>query len=445
MMNSQGLKRKVAFYKRSIIDWQVFEKHVANVRQRCLADQLDNANCRKVLNLCEDHYHFMVCFTASLLEGLTTVMPSNRSQGEIERLLNVQEGMRSVDDSDIENVIQQNLNASVNAEHIDLNTIPKSFVAAEIYSSGSTGAPTVNPKTWQQLVIGAKQVFLRFSLDKHVSVSIIATVPPQHMFGFEMAIIMPLVCGAIIYHKQPFYPLDVQQAMCEMPSPRVLVTTPIQLKACNTINEAWPEIEFVLSATSPMPENVAKNAEAIMNTAVNEIYGCSEVGAIATRQMTVNTDWEVLPAYSLKVDTEAVVLMLSTQNLPIVLPDTLKMTAERFFRLQGRNIDLIKIGGKRGSLTDITQQIKSLKGVDDAVVFLPGEEIDQRLRLAALVVAPGMTEKKIREGLKKNIDPVFLPRPVCIVDSLPYNTMGKLPRNKILHTYADAIKDRTQC
>ena len=445
MIDRKTDKRFVAFYKGSMIDWQLFERHVTIVRHSCLNDQLNGEACTKVLNLCEDHYHFMVLFIANMLECLTTVMPSNRSQGEIERLLKTNEGMLSVSDTDIDTAIQLNPNETYQAKSINLSTIPKSLVAAELYSSGSTGTPVVNPKTWQQLVIGAEQVFARFSLDKHESVNIIATVPPQHMFGFEMSIVMPLVCGAAIYHKQPFYPLDIQQAMREVSSPRVMVTTPIQLKACKTIKEKWPEIEFILSATAPMPKDVANNAEVILNTVVNEIYGCSEVGAIATRRMTVNTDWEILPVYSLSVSTEGAVLTIPTSDNPITLPDTLELLSEHSFRLQGRNADLIKIGGKRGSLIDVTQQIIKLEGVDDAVVFLPEEDSIQRQRLVALVVAPGMAEAHIREELKRNIDPVFLPRPICMVSALPRNSMGKLPLKSVLSAYAELLKDRKTC
>jgi acyl-coenzyme A synthetase/AMP-(fatty) acid ligase len=52
---------------------------------------------------------------------------------------------------------------------------------------------------------------------------------------------------------------------------------------------------------------------------------------------------------------------------------------------------------------------------------------DDVWRLAALVVAPDLEKKEILAALAERINPVFLPRPLYKVDSLPRNTMGKLP------------------
>ena len=53
-------------------------------------------------------------------------------------------------------------------------------------------------------------------------------------------------------------------------------------------------------------------------------------------------------------------------------------------------------------------------------------------RLAALVVAPGCSVGQIRERFAASVDPAFLPRPLRIVDWLPRNELGKLPREKLL-------------
>ena len=53
-------------------------------------------------------------------------------------------------------------------------------------------------------------------------------------------------------------------------------------------------------------------------------------------------------------------------------------------------------------------------------------------RLAALVVAPGLDEAAVRAALRQAVDPVFLPRPLRLVASLPRNETGKLPRRALL-------------
>jgi acyl-coenzyme A synthetase/AMP-(fatty) acid ligase len=53
-------------------------------------------------------------------------------------------------------------------------------------------------------------------------------------------------------------------------------------------------------------------------------------------------------------------------------------------------------------------------------------------RLAALAVADGLTEAQVLAGLAGEVDPVFLPRPLVLVSTLPRNEVGKLPRDKLI-------------
>ena len=49
----------------------------------------------------------------------------------------------------------------------------------------------------------------------------------------------------------------------------------------------------------------------------------------------------------------------------------------------------------------------------------------------ALVVAPGVETQQIRHLLAKVVDPVFLPRPLIKVQSLPRNAANKLPQQAL--------------
>ena len=56
---------------------------------------------------------------------------------------------------------------------------------------------------------------------------------------------------------------------------------------------------------------------------------------------------------------------------------------------------------------------------------------DDVWRVAALVVAPDLEKSEILAALSERINPVFLPRPLYMVESLPRNAMGKLPREAL--------------
>ena len=51
-------------------------------------------------------------------------------------------------------------------------------------------------------------------------------------------------------------------------------------------------------------------------------------------------------------------------------------------------------------------------------------------------VAPDGDPAAILHALRQRIDPVFLPRPLILVEALPRNDTGKLPRAALLALYA---------
>ncbi len=442
----------VARYRGRSIEKKLFEQHVTHARCYLVERQeSEGRNLAKVINLCEDRYHFLVLFTASMLEGRATVMPANRSEGELARLVAENVCVDKVSDQNIENICQSGFSApdeqSVQKNlNWNINLIPDELIVAELYTSGSSGTPVAHNKTWRQLVDAAQQVHARFSFSsgetRGAKTSIIATVPAQHMFGFELSIVLPLVCNVSVYYGLPFYPLDIQYALADMPAPRILVTTPTHLKACVTLPRDWPVVEGIISATSPLSDELACQVEGVLNTKVEEIYGCSEAGAIATRRVTENADWELLDGYFLKIVNNEAQLRVPSVMSQVRLPDQIISLSERFFNLTGRVNDMIKVGGKRGSLADLTTRLKALQGVKDGVVFRHEKNV-QRQRLAALVVVEktsAINVSEIRAAFLKNIDAVFLPRAIGLVHSLPYNATGKLPASDLIHCLNEATQ-----
>ena len=89
----------------------------------------------------------------------------------------------------------------------------------------------------------------------------------------------------------------------------------------------------------------------------------------------------MLPDYKFieKFDRFYLITPLSKEG--IVLPDTIEQLNESEFRLLGRQSDLVKIAGKRGSLNDLRIKLCALDGIEDAVFFMPDENPDEKARL----------------------------------------------------------------
>lgn len=440
----------VAFYKNRFVDWKTFESHVSATRE-CILKNSNASDTNTVLNLCKDRYHFLVAFTATMLEGKVTILPANQSDGEVSRLTSEEEGLYLVDELEIGGICLLEAIDTGSDVHLDVDSLSRSMIVAKLYTSGSSGNPTAHSKTWGQLIDGANQVAGRFNFNSETQTNIIATVPPQHMFGFEMSIILPLVCNVCVHQKQPFYPLDIQQAsndinqVSKLSAYQVLVTTPVHLKACVSLLDGWRSVGNVISATSPLSEKLAQDVESIMGATAQEIYGCSEAGAIASRSVTRDATWKLLDSYSLNLVNNQSMLSVPAVTMPVLLPDNLKMLSERTFRLVGRISDMVKIGGKRGSLADLTNHLKLLKGVKDAIVFSHAVTDGRRERLAALVVSERENLDSLRKELSSKIDLVFLPRPICFVKELPYTPSGKLPKSALLECLKNNQKETCGC
>ena len=76
---------------------------------------------------------------------------------------------------------------------------------------------------------------------------------------------------------------------------------------------------------------------------------------------------------------------------------------------------------------------------------MPPRQNARRPRLAALVVAPGLEVKALREQLRDNMDAVFVPRPIYLVPKLPYNSTGKLARTDLLAMLSNCQNTEKVC
>ncbi len=117
-------------------------------------------------------------------------------------------------------------------------------------------------------------------------ISLVATVPPQHMYGFESSVLLALHGGAVLDASRPFFPADIAAALRRVPAPRMLVTTPFHLRTVLDAKLALPPLTLVLCATAPLAPQLAAEAEARLGAPLLEIYGCTEAGQVASRRTT---------------------------------------------------------------------------------------------------------------------------------------------------------------
>ena len=404
-------------------------------------------NARAAINLCEDRYAFLVAFCAVAVRGQTNLLPPSRAAHAVDEALKAYAGSYPLSDV----VLVPMPERFVQLARLDRAPIERGLANPYVhtgqctaigFTSGSTGQPKPNPKTWVafQATSARNSAALidALGLAPNTTAQIVATVPPQHMYGIEMSILLPLLGPFSVHSGRPLFPADVAAALAQVPEPRVLVTTPIHLRALLRDSNPLPRLGVITSATAPLPAELAAEAEARYGAPVVEFFGSTETCVIAQRRTAREQDWHLYPDVSLQPQPDGTVVDAPYFSQPVILPDVVELLPERGFRLCGRHADLVDIAGKRASLADLTRRVLALAGVHDAIVFqLDSPDRSGVARIAALVVAPERSEADLLNDLRSAMDPAFLPRPLRRVTALPRNETGKLPRAALLAALRD--------
>lgn len=416
-------------------------------RVRALAGQLPDAAC--AINLCQDRFGFLLAFCAVALRGQVNLLPPARTRAAIDEVRALHPGsyclgdVQAADDPVLEGLAGYHcLPDSPAPLPGSLPQVDADAVVAIGYTSGSTGVPAANAKRWGALAASARQNLqaLQTLWPAGQAARVVATVPSQHMYGIEMAVLFPLLAGAAVHVARPFFPGDIAAALRQAEGPRLLVTTPLHLRALVSSGVALPPLAGIVSATAPLPQPLAVAAEARFGCPVREMFGSTETCIIASRRTATETLWTPFPGVEVQPQPDGTRVTAPQLSKPVVLADLTEVQPDGRFRLHGRKADLLEIAGKRASLSDLTQRLLAVPGVRDGVVVQldGGPDGDGVRRIAALAVAPGLDEATILDALRKAVDPVFLPRRLRLLPVLPRNETGKLPRAQVLQLLGHA-------
>jgi len=373
------------------------------------------------INLCEDRLNFIVGFAAALQARCTTLLPHSRAPATIAALKDAHpDAVVLADETDA-------LAAPASPAHAEIPAIPADLRAVVLYTSGSTGAPQPHAKTWGSLVRAAQAALQRLPVER--GSALLGAVPAQHMWGFEMTVMLPLQAGCAVDAGCPLLPADIAAALARLPVPRWLVATPLHLQACLAAGQHMPAFSGVLCATATLSPELALAVEQACGGALWEIYGSTETGAMATRQPSRETRFRTMQGVTLQAQTGQTLARGGQLDAPVALGDLIELHDATTFTLRGRTSDLVKIAGKRGSLAALNAELSRVPGVLDCAFWLrdaPGEQ-----RVAAFAVAPGLAVPQIIAELRKRVDSVFLPRPLVLVAALPRDRTGKLSQESV--------------
>jgi acyl-coenzyme A synthetase/AMP-(fatty) acid ligase len=407
-----------------------------------------------LLNFCADRYRFAVGLAAGLISGKVSILPSTHTPEVIRHLRVFAPDVFCLsDDEHCPIALPQVLYVDPQPQHaaapfaarsseappsettpFEVPLIDAGRLAAYVFTSGSSGTPVPHPKTWGRLVQCVQAELGRLGVQQMPGCAVLGTVPAQHMYGLESTVLLPLLGGDALCAERPFFPADIAAALAALPQPRVLVSTPVHLRALLAADTELPALELIVSATALLPANLAREVEGRYRAPLLEIYGSTETGQMASRRTAIEDRWQLWPGVRVTVADTRCSAHGGHIARPTALADVLEPAGDEHFLLHGRTADLVNIAGKRSSLAYLNHQLNAIPGVADAAFFVRDDSeasLAGVTRLGALVVAPRLDAASILQALRQRIDPVFLPRPLLLVEQLPRNATGKLPQHTL--------------
>jgi acyl-coenzyme A synthetase/AMP-(fatty) acid ligase len=394
----------------------------------------------RALVVCDDRYRFAVCLLAAWKTGRVVALPPNGQPGTIRRLA-AESGATMV------------LGDGGQAPGLDVRSVlarpgaavptfaPPGFEAdlllAILSTSGSTGAPEPWPKTAAQLLGEALLLSEVFGVGP--GDRILATLPPQHIYGLLFGVLLPLVSGAAFLRSTPLHPESVGERARES-SATVLVSVPAHLKYLAALERGEaPRFRLLFSSGAPLDALLAQALPPLAHEA-HEILGSTETGGMASRRPAVEERWRPLPGVHVEEGPEGRLLLDSpfldaSAARPFQCADRIELAADGAFRHLGRVDDVVKVAGKRLALSDLERMLRAIEGVRDAAALAVSTDAARGTEVWAAVAGQDLTQSAIREALLQQLDPVLLPRRLRIVDQLPAGDNGKPTRAMLLSLF----------
>ncbi len=399
----------------------------------------------EVVLACEDRLHFVHAALAAWATDAMVLLPPNLQRATIEQMMLRPHDVGLLHDGS--QTLGIDISGLAPSDGGDLGRLEQPWDPARrltrLFTSGSTGAPKPIDKTAGQLVGEASQLARTFGLS---GARVLCTVPPHHIYGLLFGVLMPMVGNATIVAVSALHAEAVRAAI-EQFGVDVLVSTPAQLRAFDVLDSgALRRLRHVFSSGAPLLADTAQMLRERLGVAPTEVFGSSETGGIATRtHEQPDPPWVPLPGVEVSADATGRMLLRSGWLDPMLpqphaTEDRIAIVGAGFVH-RGRCDDVIKVGGRRVALGDVSTRLKAHPGITDAVaVALPTRD-GRGQAIGVVVETATVGADEVRSALAPWFDAAVIPRRVVCVSALPRAATGKLSLASVLALLGGAPGD----
>ena len=326
--------------------------------------------------------------------------------------------------------------------------------ALVLFTSGSTGDKKRIDKPFFALFEEVKNLQRQFGAQVD-GLPRRSTVSHFHIYGFLFNIFWPLHFGHHLCAPSTFY---WEQILIEDDQGACIVSSPAHLRLLCGIAQthpfAWSK-SIIFSSGGPLDKNISLEIQRTIGIAPIEIFGSTETGGIAMRQQAPANAVPFMPFFNVQLrrndkgGMEVASPWVGHTDKWIETGDRIELTDNGAFFIQGRYDTIVKIAGKRVSLTEMEKTCRDMPEIEEVRIIQYQDELrESRGVLAAIVVLSADIEipqnaakrklvQQFKTRLKRRFDLVTLPRYWRFVAALPHNQQGKVTRQLLEETVRD--------
>jgi acyl-coenzyme A synthetase/AMP-(fatty) acid ligase len=324
---------------------------------------------------------------------------------------------------------------------------PPEYPAIEIYTSGSTGAPKPIQKTLGQLFDEIKA--LETLWPTYEGTVVLGSVSHHHFYGLMFRVLWPLCSSRPIERAMCTFTEDIFQ-WSGLYDEYHLISSPTHLSRINPELD-WPSRQgrcsMIVSAAAPLTREDSLRAARYLGCSVNEIYGSSETGAIAWRvqqEERADQPWQPTPGSLIDQEDDGRLRVRAPfiREGVLSLADQIAFCEDRpnAFTLQGRADRIVKLEGKRISLTAIERTLLAHSEIAEVKALILKRKRDEiaivaELTASGLAALNGQSRRAFTQHLMRPLmdqfEAVARPRRWRFVTSLPTNEQGKITQHAL--------------
>ncbi|WP_049721099.1 AMP-binding protein [Gilvimarinus polysaccharolyticus] len=313
-----------------------------------------------------------------------------------------------------------------------------------LFTSGSTGLPQPVRKTLRELE--AEVAVLAQDFPSVGTAAVIASVSHHHIYGLLHVLLWPLVRGAAFVTEPAQYPEVLIEQLAQY-GPAVWVASPTHLTRMpdsELFSQANRQLVEFFSSGGLLTEAASSKLVQTLGFSPIEVLGSTETGGVAWRRQNDSRRWRALSGVKLTQSARGCLLVCSGHlDLPhaFEMGDKVGAFDANGFELLGRVDSVVKVEGKRLSLTELEARLSESPWVQECRAAVIRGRRDE-VGIVATLTAAGSQELEragkhkmniqLRHFLSDFFDRPVIPRRWRYLEQMPRNAQGKILMSEII-------------